>query len=89
MPNTHSTYDEEFRRNALELFLQSNRPLKRVAHEPGVAANSLRNWRDRFLGKRQLAKRPGRPITKVLEFETVNNQRVDTLSTRRGAAQSP
>jgi transposase len=51
MPKTHPTYDEEFRRNAVELLLQSNRPLKRVAHELGVAANSLRNWRDRFLGK--------------------------------------
>ncbi len=51
MPKTHPTYDEEFRRNAVELLLQSNRPLKRVAHELGVAANSLLNWRDRFLGK--------------------------------------
>jgi hypothetical protein len=40
-------------------------------------------------GKRQLAKRSGRPIAKVLEFETVNDQRADTLSTRRGAVQSP
>ena len=39
MPNTHLTYDEEFRRNAVELLLQSNRPLKRVAH----AMATLRN----------------------------------------------
>ena len=70
MPKTHPTYDEEFRRNAVELLLQSNRPLKRVAHELGVTANSLRNWRDRFLGKggvtkvgqTQSADRSGAPL---------------------------
>ena len=39
MSNTHPTYDEEFRRNAVELLMDSRRPLKRVAEELGVSAN--------------------------------------------------
>lgn len=55
MPNPHPTYDDEFRRNAVELLMDSRRPLKRVAEELGVSANSLRSWRDRLLGKGRVA----------------------------------
>ena len=51
MTRPHRNYDEEFRRSAVELLLSSSRPLKRVAAELGVAANSLRSWRDKQLGK--------------------------------------
>lgn len=50
MPRKHRTYDKDFHQEAVNLLLSSGRPLKRVAAELGVSANSLRSWRDRALG---------------------------------------
>jgi transposase len=50
MPKTHANYDKDFRQEAVNLLLSSGRPLKRVAAELGVSANSLRTWRNRALG---------------------------------------
>jgi transposase len=55
MPKTHPTYDSDFRTEAVNLLLSSGRPLKRVAAELGVSANSLRTWRDKALGKGRAA----------------------------------
>lgn len=44
-------YDEEFKRNAVELLLRSGRPLKPLARELGISDSSLREWRDTYLGK--------------------------------------
>jgi transposase-like protein len=44
-------YDEEFRRNAVQLFASSGKPLTAVARDLGVAANSLRLWKKRLLGQ--------------------------------------
>ena len=55
MPSTHRTYDKDFRQEAVNLLLSSGRPLKRVAAELGVTANSLRTWRDRAFGKGRVA----------------------------------
>ena len=63
MPKTTHNYDPEFRGNAVNLLLSSGRPLKRVAEELGVTANSLRTWRDRAGGggtEAAPAKREGR-----------------------------
>jgi len=49
MPKTR-TYTSEYRQEAVNLLLSSGRPLKKVAEELGVTANSLRTWRDRALG---------------------------------------
>ena len=49
MPKTHPTYDSGFRQEAVNLLISSQRPLKAVAAELGVSANSLRTWRDRAL----------------------------------------
>ena len=51
MPKSHPTYDAAFRQGAVDLVLRSGRPLKRVAADLGVSANSLRSWRDLALGK--------------------------------------
>ena len=51
MPKTRPPFDDDFRQEAVNLLLSSGRPLKRVAAELGVSANSLRTWRDRALGK--------------------------------------
>jgi len=50
MSNTGNSYTEEFRRDAVELLQSSGRPIKQVARELGVNANSLRSWRDRIVG---------------------------------------
>lgn len=49
MPKTRPNYDADFRQGAVNLLLSSGRPLKRVAAELGISANSLRTWRDRAL----------------------------------------
>jgi transposase len=61
MPKSHPHYDNEFRQEAVNLLLSSGRPLKRVAEELGVSANSLRAWRDRALrnGRAAQAASPG------------------------------
>jgi transposase-like protein len=51
MPRTHPTYDTAFRQGAVDLLLSNARPLKRVADDLGISANSLRTWRDLALGK--------------------------------------
>ena len=50
MPRTHRPYDEEFKRRAVELYLQSNNSLKQVARELGISDGSLRNWRKDLFG---------------------------------------
>lgn len=56
MAKRQPTYGDEFRRDAVNLLIQSGRSLKAVAHELGMAANTLRSWRDQALGKGGLAK---------------------------------
>jgi len=55
MPRTHRTYEKDFRQEAVNLLLSSGRPLKRVAAELGISANSLRTWRDRALSNGRAA----------------------------------
>lgn len=55
MPRTHRTYDNDFRQEAVNLLLSSGRPLKRIATELGICANSLRDWRDQALGQGRAA----------------------------------
>ncbi|MCP4639396.1 MAG: transposase [bacterium] len=42
-------YDEEFKRNAVELLLSGGHDLKPLARELGVCPTTLRGWRDRYL----------------------------------------
>lgn len=55
MPKTRN-YTNDFRQEAVNLLLSSGRPLKRVAEELGVTANTLRIWRDRAIGNGRAAK---------------------------------
>lgn len=55
MPKTHPTYQRDFREEAVNLLLSSGRPLKRVAAELSISANSLRTWRDKALGQGRAA----------------------------------
>lgn len=44
-------YTAEFRQQAVDLLVSSGRPLRVVAIDLGVTHNTLRNWRDKALGK--------------------------------------
>ena len=44
-------YDEEFKRDAVELFLTSGKSLTQIARELGISSNSLSTWRDRHLSQ--------------------------------------
>jgi len=42
-------YDQEFKRDAVSLLINSGKPLKQVANELGVSDASLRAWREAYL----------------------------------------
>ena len=50
MSKPNGNYSREFRQQAVDLLLRSGRPVKMVAADLGVSANSLRLWRDKALG---------------------------------------
>ena len=45
---------EEYRDQAVALLHSSARPLKQVAEELGISANTLRAWRNRRIGARSV-----------------------------------
>ena len=51
MPRPRHNYSESFRKEAVDLLLNTKRPLRRVASELGISPHALRSWRDRSLGK--------------------------------------
>lgn len=53
-------YDEEFKRDAVELLLSGAKGLKPLARDLGVCPATLRGWRDRFLGKKESSQGPPR-----------------------------
>jgi len=42
-------YDEEFQRNAVNLWVQSGRPAAEIAKELGISAFSLSRWKDKYI----------------------------------------
>lgn len=44
-------YDDEYKRNAVELLVQTRRPLKQLARELGLSSVTLRGWRDKYAGR--------------------------------------
>jgi len=50
MPNTHKPYDQEFKRQAVDLYLSSGKSLKQVSRELGVSDGSLRKWQKDLFG---------------------------------------
>ena len=43
------TYDEEFKRNAVDLWIHSGKNASQIARELGISANSLSNWKKVYL----------------------------------------
>lgn len=48
-------YTKEFKIKAVELLESSNKPLRQIARELGVAENNLYNWRKQYLFKQEKA----------------------------------
>ena len=46
-------YTREFKVKAVELLEQSNKPLRQIAKELGVAENNLYNWRKQYHSKQE------------------------------------
>lgn len=45
----HKRYDEEFKKNAVNMLVIGGRPLKVLADELGVSDAALRTWRNQYL----------------------------------------
>lgn len=58
MSNTSRRYDEEFRRQAVELARSSKRPRYRIADELGISDGALAYWM-----KKEQDERPEEPLT--------------------------
>lgn len=86
MSRKHITYTEEFRSNAVELLHTSGRPLKRIAAELGVSAESLRAWRNRAISRGGAAQAAGRsegaPADPAAEIRRLQRE-VDYLRRQR------
>jgi transposase len=54
--NTKKTYDDEFKKQAVQLLISSGRPMTQIAHELGVPVWNLRDWRKHL--QPQLAQQP-------------------------------
>jgi transposase len=70
MPKPPRNYDEDFRREAVNLLLSTGRTLKTVAHELGITTNTLRAWRNRALvkgGGAEAVGRSGDPLGAVVD----------------------
>jgi transposase len=50
MPQSRKIYTEEFKKEAVDLYVSSGRPLSHVARELGITANTLRAWKKALLG---------------------------------------
>ena len=56
-------YDEEFQRNAVDLWIQSGKSANKVAADLGVTGNSLSNWKKKYLSEK------GGPQQTALQIE--------------------
>ena len=48
---SHSAYDKQFKDQAVEMLIESGRPLKVVARDLGISDGTLREWKKRYLGE--------------------------------------
>lgn len=59
---SHQPYDKEFKDHAVEMLIETGRPLKAVARDLGVSDSTLREWKKTYLG--EVAEKPeGRKYT--------------------------
>ena len=86
-------YDEGFKRSAVELWVNSGKPVKQIAEELGVSIWNLRDWKKRFLPAEP---KPARSLEQVEaenralreELQRIKNQR-DILKKTLGIISAP
>lgn len=50
MTKNQHTYDDEFRWNAVDLYVNSSKSMNEIATELGISTGTLREWRRKILG---------------------------------------
>jgi len=84
MKNPLKRYDATFKHDAVELLLNSGKPLKALAIELDVSAPTLREWRDRHLAKTEPIQAEGKKISAhQLAQELRRTQRELQIANRR------
>jgi transposase len=75
-------YDEEFQKDAVEMLINGNRSLRKLARELGVSPQTLRNWKDVYLGKK--ANQSGKDIADVKQtYEELRKLKVENATLKR------
>ena len=75
-------YDEEFQKDAVEMLINGNRSLRKLARELGVSPQTLRNWKDVYLGKK--ASQSGKDIADVKQtYEELRKLKVENATLKR------
>lgn len=76
-------YDEEFKRDAVELLLSGDKDLKPLARDLGVCPATLRAWRDRYLRERAPSQGPPRGAAPLEVAEELGRLRKENETLRR------
>lgn len=75
-------YDEEFQKDAVEMLINGTRSLRELARELGVSPQTLRNWKDVYLGKK--ANQSGKDIAHVKQtYEELRKLKVENATLKR------
>lgn len=75
-------YDEEFQKDAVETLINGNRSLRQLARELGVNPQTLRKWKDVYLGKK--ARQSGKEIADVKQtYEELRKLKVENATLKR------
>jgi transposase len=75
-------YDEEFQKDAVEMLINGDRSIRKLARELGVSPQTLRNWKDVYLGKK--ARQSGKEIADVKQtYEELKKLRVENVTLKR------
>ena len=76
-------YDEGFRKDAVETLIKSERSVRRMARELGISIQTLRNWRDAYLGKEDGEQaREGMPTVRQA-YEELRQLRAENVVLKR------
>jgi transposase len=66
--HSHKRYDEEFKRNAVELMESSGRPIAEIASDLGLPYKTLERWKAKYRRERTLpGKASSRPTDKEVD----------------------
>lgn len=49
-PRKYKRYDENFKRSAVEMWLQGGKSVEQIAHELGISTQSLKQWKKQLAG---------------------------------------